>query len=102
MGDPDAGHFARPHPEGALLHVRVKPSARCSAVLGVHGDSVRIAVAAPPVRDKANRELCAFVAACLGTSRSAVSVVRGRSARDKALLVRGLTPARAASALLEL
>jgi uncharacterized protein YggU (UPF0235/DUF167 family) len=51
---------------------------------------VVIRVSAPPVDGKANVALCRFVAARAGVARSAVSVVRGESARDKLLRVDGI------------
>jgi uncharacterized protein (TIGR00251 family) len=74
----------------ALLAVRVQPRAKRDEVVGERAGAVVIRVAAPPVDGKANAALCRFVAARAGVARSAVSVVRGESARDKLLRVDGL------------
>jgi uncharacterized protein (TIGR00251 family) len=74
----------------ALLAVRVQPRAKRDEVVGERAGAVVIRVAAPPVDGKANAALCRFVAARAGVARSAVSVVRGESSRDKLLRVDGM------------
>lgn len=77
----------------AALPVHVVPRAAVTAVAGLHGDAVRIRVAAPPVDGAANAELVRFVAARLGVPRDAVTIVRGAGGRRKAVAVRGLDAA---------
>jgi uncharacterized protein YggU (UPF0235/DUF167 family) len=60
---------------------------------------VRIQVAAPPERGRANEELCATLAALLGVRASDVSVVRGATSPRKTVLIRSLSPADVASRL---
>jgi uncharacterized protein (TIGR00251 family) len=74
----------------ALIAVRVQPRAKRDEVVGERAGAVVIRVSAPPVDGKANVALCRFVAARAGVARSAVSVVRGESARDKLLRVDGI------------
>jgi uncharacterized protein (TIGR00251 family) len=74
----------------ALLAVRVQPRAKRDEVVGERAGAVVIRVSAPPVDGKANAALCRFVAARAGVPRSAVTVVRGESARDKLLRVEGI------------
>jgi uncharacterized protein (TIGR00251 family) len=74
----------------ALLAVRVQPRAKRDEVVGERAGAVVIRLSAPPVDGKANAALCRFVAERAGVARSAVSVVRGASARDKTLRVEGV------------
>jgi hypothetical protein len=73
--------------EGWLISVHAQPGAKRSSVAGLHGDALKIRVAAPPVEGKANDALTAFVAKALGVPRRAVSIVKGDSSREKLLLV---------------
>ena len=73
--------------EGWLIAVHAQPGAKKSAVAGLHGDALKIRVAAPPVEGKANQALIAFVASTLGLPKRAVSIVKGESSREKLLLV---------------
>lgn len=70
--------------DGAVqIAVRAQPGAKRSAVLGLHGDRIRIAIQAPPVDGKANEALERFLAELLGVPRSRVAVTAGISSRDK-------------------
>jgi uncharacterized protein (TIGR00251 family) len=69
------------------LTVHVQPGARTTEVAGVHGDALKIRLAAPPVDGRANATLVAFVAARLGLAQAAVSVHSGQTSRRKVLAV---------------
>ena len=73
--------------EGWLIAVHAQPGAKKSAVAGLHGEALKIRVAAPPAEGKANQALIAFVAGALGLPKRAVSIVKGESSREKLLLV---------------
>ena len=73
--------------EGWLISVHAQPGAKKSAVAGLHGDALKIRIAAPPVEGKANDALAAFVAKAIGVPRRAVSIVKGESSREKLLLI---------------
>lgn len=76
-------------PEGVTLRVRVSAGASRDAILGVHGDALKVAVRQPPERGRANREVERLIAGAVGLKPASVSVVRGASARDKVVLLRG-------------
>jgi len=81
-----------PDGEGTLLQVKVVPGASRSRVAGPYGEGVRVQVAAPPQRGRANEVLCEVLAQALRVPRRDVSVVRGAGSPHKTVLVRGLTP----------
>ena len=89
-------HWYRKTDEGWLIAVHAQPGAKKSAVAGLHGEALKIRIAAPPVEGKANEALIAFVAKALGLPRRAVTLVKGESSREKLLLVTdaGADPAR--------
>ena len=70
------------------LTLHIQPGAKKTEVVGIHGDALKIRLAAPPVDGKANAALIAFVADRLGLTKSAVSVKSGHSSRRKVLEVR--------------
>lgn len=72
---------------GWLISVHAQPGAKKSAVAGLHGESLKVRVAAPPVEGKANDALTAFVAKALDLPRRSVRIVKGESSREKVLLV---------------
>ena len=63
--------------------MRVQPRAARSEIVGVHGDALKVRVAAPPVDGAANAALVELLAAALGIPRRAVRVIAGESSRSK-------------------
>ena len=52
---------------------------------------MRVRIAAPPVRGKANRELLSFLSQLLGVSQSSLAIIRGHTSRNKTVAVSGLS-----------
>lgn len=76
---------------GVTLRLHIQPGAKKTEVVGMHGEALKIRLAAPPVDGKANACLIAFLADRLGVARSAISLVSGDSSRAKRVHVSGLT-----------
>jgi len=91
--------WLRPHSNGVLLRLHVQPRAGRTEVCGEFGDRLKLRVAGPPVDNKANREIIAFLAKALAVSRGEITIVRGETGRDKDVLAHGVTAAAAAAAL---
>jgi uncharacterized protein YggU (UPF0235/DUF167 family) len=60
----------------------------------VHGDRLKVSVAAPPEDNRANRELEDVLAAWLGVDRHQVEVFKGHASRDKVVAFAGIQEAR--------
>lgn len=73
-----------------LLELHVQPGAKVTAAVGEHGGRLKLKIAAPPVDNKANAHLLAWLAAQLGVPKSAVRLVRGEASRQKTVAVRGV------------
>ena len=69
------------------LTLHIQPGAKKTEIVGIHGDALKIRLAAPPVDGKANAALIAFVADRLGLAKSAVSLKSGQTSRRKVLEV---------------
>ena len=76
--------------DGATFAVRVVPRASKNEIVGIHGDALKIRVAAPPVEGRANEALIAFLAKRLGVRKSQVEIVAGATSRRKMIRVIGL------------
>jgi len=75
---------------GALeLFVHAQPGAKRTQVDGLHGDALKIRVAAPALEDRANAALVAFLAEALGTTKRDVLLVSGEKSREKRLRITG-------------
>lgn len=75
---------------GLILEVAARPGQARSALLGLHGAALRVAVGAPPERGKANDELVRWLAEALGVRRGQVTLISGQGSRNKAVRVDGL------------
>lgn len=66
------------------LKIKVTPRAARTEIAGEMADgTLKIHVAAPPEKGKANEELCAFLARHYGVARARVEVVSGHGAARK-------------------
>lgn len=70
-----------------MLTVHVQPNAKRSEIGGLHGDALKVRVAAPPTEGRANEALVAVLAEGLGVPRHRVSVVKGTASRRKTVRV---------------
>jgi uncharacterized protein len=75
-----------------LIHIRVIPRARRTGISGRRGDAIVVRLAAPPVAGAANDALIAFLSDQLGIASRQIAIVRGGTARDKAIAIDGLAP----------
>jgi len=71
------------------LHVH--PNAARNELVGFSEGVLRVRVAAPPVKGKANKELIAFLARKLGLSKGDLTILRGHTSRHKLISIAGLT-----------
>lgn len=82
--------------EDTILRVWVVPGAKREGVVGVHGDAVKVRVAAPPEAGRANRAVVELIGRLLGAR---VHLETGRTGRSKQLRVVGMTPEEVAERL---
>jgi uncharacterized protein len=76
--------------DAVVLHVHVQPGAGRSAIVGRHGDALKVRVAAPPVDDRANDAAGAILAETFGVANGAVELIAGQKSRIKRFRIRGL------------
>jgi uncharacterized protein len=79
--------WARRVADGWLLAVHVQPGAKVTQLAGLHGENLKVRIAAPPVEGRANALLEEFIARALGVPRRCVSVVKGGTSRRKTVHV---------------
>jgi len=73
--------------KGIAIDVLVVPNASSSEVVGLHGDRIKVRIACPPERGRANTELLATLTAAVGIKRAVV--VSGRTTRWKTVELLG-------------
>jgi uncharacterized protein (TIGR00251 family) len=84
--------------EGTLLTVHVQPGAKRTEYAGLHGEALKVRIAAPPVDGAANDALCAYLAGLFNLPKRSVSIEGGQSGRQKRVLLKGVTLAQVSAA----
>lgn len=75
--------------ENLILSVYAQPGAKHTEIQGLHGDALKIRVAAPPLEGRANDEIRRFLARLLALPLRDVALVSGEKSRRKRLAIRG-------------
>ena len=73
-----------------ILELHVQPGAKRSEFAGMHGDRVKVRLAAPAVEGKANEALVEFLAGHYGVPRRNVRIAAGLKSRRKRVVIDGL------------
>ena len=86
--------------DAVFLALHVQPGARRTAVIGMHGNRLKIAVGSPPADGRANAALLEFLARRLNVAKSALELASGAGSREKRVAVRAsLSPSQIVAAL---
>lgn len=85
---PDQHWYRR---NGAILSLtlHVQPGAKHSEIAGLHGEALKIRLAAPPVEGRANEALLKFIADLFGVPLRNTELKQGRQSRHKVVAVTG-------------
>jgi uncharacterized protein len=70
-----------------LLHIHLQPRASRNKIIGLHAHSLKISLTAAPIDNKANDCLLAFLADYFKIKKSAISIIKGQTCRDKVVSI---------------
>lgn len=74
--------------EGSVtIKVYAQPKGSRTKIVGLHDDRLKIAVSAPPVDGKANKELLLFLAKLLKVAKKDIALKSGQQSRKKTVLI---------------
>ena len=71
------------------LTLHVQPGAKRTEVAGLHGEALKIRLAAPPVEGRANEALLKFIAESFGVPLRQVELRQGGQSRHKVVAITG-------------
>jgi uncharacterized protein (TIGR00251 family) len=78
--------------EGIIFTVKIVPGGSSpTRICGLLGEMLKIKVAAPPEKGKANRCLIDFLADQLGVKKNAVSIISGKTSPIKSVQILGMS-----------
>jgi uncharacterized protein (TIGR00251 family) len=84
---------------GSVIAVKAVPGASRDRIVGVLGESLKIATAAPAEKGKANRAIAALLAEALGVDRREVRLLHGQAGPRKEFRVASLSAEQARAKL---
>jgi hypothetical protein len=76
---------------GVTFAVKVHPRAKTNAITGELGDSLKLALTAPPIDGRANQACIEFFANLLNLPRSSITIASGETSRRKIVRIAGLS-----------
>lgn len=76
---------------GVEIDVRLIPRSKKTQLGGEREGALVVRVAAPPVDDRANQALVAFLSEILHTPKQSIRIVGGEHTRKKRVMIAGLT-----------
>lgn len=79
--------YLRPSGPATLITVHVQPGAAAARIVGLHGDALKVRIAARAVEGAANAALLDFIARTLRLPLGEVKILRGEKSRRKILAV---------------
>jgi uncharacterized protein (TIGR00251 family) len=71
------------------LTLHVQPGAKRTEISGLHGEALKIRLAAPPIEGRANEALLRFIADTFGVPLRQVELKQGGQSRHKVVMVTG-------------
>lgn len=75
--------------EAIMLNLHVQPGAKRCEIVGLHGDALKIKLAAPPIEGRANEALLKFIAELFDVPLRNVELKRGEQSRRKLVVIIG-------------
>lgn len=79
--------YLTPTGKGCGIRVFVQPRASRTHIVGLHDGMVKLAIAAPPVEGRANKEVVAFFSKLFAVSKSDIQIVSGEHSRRKICVI---------------
>ena len=71
------------------LDLYVQPGAKCTEITGLHGGSLKIRLASPPIDGHANMALLKYISLLFDVPLRQVELLRGDKSRHKKVIVTG-------------
>jgi len=74
--------------EDLLLKLHVQPRAKENCIIGIHGDMLKLKIKAPPVDNRANKEITVYLANEFSVNKANIKLISGQQHRDKKFLIK--------------
>lgn len=82
-------NWYRRNDDVVTLTLHVQPGAKRSEIAGLHGEALKVRLAAPPIEGRANEVLLKFMAALFDVPLRQVELKQGGQSRHKVVTITG-------------
>ena len=82
-------NWLKQSPRGIILSLHCQPGAKQTKVVGLHDDCLKIALQAPPLENKANALLVAWLSKQLKVPQKQIQFISGQNSRKKRIEIQG-------------
>jgi uncharacterized protein (TIGR00251 family) len=72
-----------------ILDLYIRPNAARTKIEGLYGDKIKIRLASPPERGKANKELISLLSRVTGVPRDKIRIISGITSNYKRVCIDG-------------
>jgi hypothetical protein len=72
-----------------VVSIHAQPGAKRTEVQGLHGDSLKVRISAPPLEGRANSELQRYLAELFEVPQRSVTQISGETSRQKRFRIEG-------------
>lgn len=80
--------YMRDENDGIAFRVFILPKSSKNSISGLHEDSLKIKLTAPPVDGAANKLCIKFLSKSLKVSKSSIEIISGHTGRKKLILLK--------------
>lgn len=74
--------------DGIIFSVKLVPNSSLSKIVDFTDDYVRIKISAPPIENRANKELIEFCSDLFDVNKSKISIISGEKSKIKKVLIK--------------
>ncbi len=75
--------------DSITLTLHIQPGAKKSGIAGLHGDALKIRLAAPPIEGRANEALLKYMARLFDVPLRQIVLLQGEQSRHKVVSIKG-------------
>ena len=79
--------FLLTNKEGTVISIKLVPNSSYNKIVDYTEEFIRIKISAPPIENKANKELISFVSEILKINKSKIKIISGEKSKLKKLLI---------------
>ncbi len=72
---------------GVIIAVKLVPNSSFNKIVDYCSEFIRIKISAPPIENKANKELIEFLSDCFKISRSKIKIISGDKSKLKKIFI---------------